>query len=342
MQLTELLQRNPWAATGLVALLAAVAALVVHRIGRAVLLRAVRGSVLLRALIEATENAAGAALPLAALQGVLTAAPDDLRYIDAIRHVNGLLLIGALTWLAMSVIAGLANGVIALHPATLENNLQARRIQTQARVFSRSAMVLVVIGGAAMALMTFPGARQLGASLLASAGVIGLVAGIAARPVFSNLIAGLQLAVGQPIRMDDVLVVKGENGRVEEITGTYVVLRLWDERRMIVPLQWFVENTFENWTRTNAEILQGVVFFFALSTPIEPVRRELERIVKSAPEWDGRVCSLAVVDTTEARMKVRALVSGASAGKAFDLGCRVRESLLAFMAREYAEYLPHL
>ncbi len=342
VQLTELLQRNPWATTALAALLAVIAALVAHRIGRAVLLRAIRGSVLLRALIEATGHAAGAALPLAALQVVWTAAPDDLRYIDGIRHVNGLLLIGALTWLAMSVIAGLANGVIALHPATAQDNLQARRIQTQAKVFSRSAMVLVVIGGAAMALMTFPGARQLGASLLASAGVIGLVAGIAARPVFSNLIAGLQLALGQPLRLDDVLVVKGENGRVEEITGTYVVLRLWDERRMIVPLQWFVENTFENWTRTNAEILQSVIFFFALSTPIEPVRRELERIVTAAPEWDGRVCSLMVIDTTEARMKVRALVSGTTAGRAFDLGCRVRESLLAFMAREYADYLPRV
>jgi small-conductance mechanosensitive channel len=342
VQLTELLQRNPWATTGLAALLAFIAALVVHRIGRAVLLRAVRGSVLLRALIEATEHAAGAALPLASLQVVWTAAPDDLRYIDGIRHLNGLLLIGALTWLAMSVIAGLANGMIALHPANVEDNLQARRIQTQAKVFSRSAMVLVVIGGAAMALMTFPGARQLGASLLASAGVIGLVAGIAARPVFSNLIAGLQLALGQPLRLDDVLVVKGENGRVEEITGTYVVLRLWDERRMIVPLQWFVENTFENWTRTNAEILQSVIFYFAMATPLDPVRAEFERLVKAAPEWDGRVCSLTVVDTTEARMKVRALVSGATAARAFDLACKIRESLLAFMAREYPQFLPRL
>ena len=192
--MTELLQGNPWAATAIVALLATVAALIAHRIGRALLLRAVRGAPLMHAIIEAMEHPAGAALPLIALQMVWTGAPDDLLYIESVRHVNALLLIGALTWLAMDAIGGLATGVIARHPVTIEDNLQARRIQTQARVLSRSAMVLVLLGGAAMALMTFPGARQLGASLLASAGVIGIVAGIAARPVFSNLIAGLQLA----------------------------------------------------------------------------------------------------------------------------------------------------
>jgi small-conductance mechanosensitive channel len=342
VELAQLLLQNPWTATAVAALLAVIAALVLHRFGRALLLRAIRGAILPRAVIEATERAAGAALPLIALQMVWAAAPNDLDYIDGVRHVNGLLLIAALTWLTLGVINGVANGVIARHPVTVADNLQARRIQTQARFLSRSAMVLVLMAGAAMALMTFPGARQFGASLLASAGVIGLVVGIAARPVFSNLIAGLQLALAQPIRMHDVLVVKGENGRVEEITGTYVVLKLWDERRMIVPLQWFIENTFENWTRTNAEVLQSVFFFFGLSTPIQPVREELQRIVKSAPEWDGRVCSLMVTDTTEGRMKVRALVSGATAGKAFELGCRVRESLLAYMAREHPQHLPRL
>lgn len=342
MALTRLAQQNPWMAAAVVALLALVAALVLHRIGRALLLRASRGAVLPQAVIEATQRAARAALPLAALQIVWTAAPDDLASIGGVRHVNGLLLIAALTWLALGVIDGVANGLIARHPMAGVDNLPARRIQTQARFLSRAAMVLVVLAGAAMALMTFPGARQLGASLLASAGIVGLVAGIAARPVFSNLIAGIQLALSQPIRIDDVLVVKGENGRVEEITGTYVVLKLWDERRMIVPLQWFIENTFENWTRTNAEVLQSVFFYFALSTPIAPLRAELERIVRAAPEWDGRVCSLMVTDTTEARMKVRALVSGATAGQAFDLGCRVREALLAFMAREHAQHLPRL
>ena len=155
-------------------------------------------------------------------------------------------------------------------------------------------MVLILIAGAAMALMTFPGARHLGASLLASAGVIGLVGGLAARPVFSNLIAGLQLALAQPIRIDDVLVVKDQCGHVEEITGTYVVLKLWDERRMIVPLQWFIENPFENWTRRTSQIMGTVELWTDFGMPLAPLRAELERLCKADPAWDGRVATVAV------------------------------------------------
>lgn len=337
-----LFQQDPWVATAVVALLAVIAALVAHWVGRALLLRATRGSPVLHAVVQATESAAGAALPLAALQLVWTAAPDGLRYIQGLRHANGLLLIAALTWLAMCVISGIAQGIIVRHPVAAEDNLQARRIQTQATVLSRSAMVMVSLAGAAMALMTFPGARQLGASLLASAGVLGIIGGIAARPVFSNLIAGLQLALAQPIRLDDVLVVKGEWGRVEEITGTYVVLKLWDERRLIVPLQWFIENPFENWTRTSSQILGTVMLYLDFAMPMEPLRAELERVVHAAPEWDKRVCVLQVTDASERAMQVRVLVSAASAGKSFDLRCKVRESLLSFVAREYPQCLPEL
>jgi small-conductance mechanosensitive channel len=252
------------------------------------------------------------------------------------------LLIAGFTALAMGVIAGLADGLVARHPATMEDNLAARRIQTQARVLARSAMVLVLIGGIAMALMTFPGARQLGASLLASAGVLGIIGGLAARPVFSNLIAGLQLALAQPLRIDDVLIVQGEFGRVEEITGTYVVMKLWDERRLIVPLQWFIENPFQNWTRANARIHQSVYLHVDYATPLAPLRSELRRIAEAAPEWDRRTATLVVVDTTERTMKLRALLSAADAGRAFDLGCKVREGLLAYLSREYPECLPQV
>jgi small-conductance mechanosensitive channel len=342
MELTELVQRNPWTATAVVALVAVFAALVAYRLGRAVLVRITGGVPMLQAVLEATERAAGAALPLAALQLVWTAAPDDLPYIETARHINGLLLIGALTWLIMGVIAGVANGVIARHPATVEDNLNARRVQTQAKVLSRSAMVLVLLAGTAMALMTFPGARQLGASLLASAGVLGIIGGLAARPVFSNLIAGLQLALAQPIRIDDVLIVKGEWGRVEEITGTYVVLKIWDERRLIVPLQWFIENPFENWTRTSSQILGTVFLYLDFAMPMDALRAELERVVHAAPEWDKRVCGLQVTDATDRTMQVRLLVSAASAGAAFDLRCKVREALLAFVAREHPQCLPRV
>jgi len=341
LQATEFLQQHPWTATVLVALLAVVGALVVHHVGRAMLRRALGVMPIPRAVMEATESAASAALPLFALQLVWTAAPDDLLHIGTVRHSNGVLLILALTWLAMRAIKGVANGVIERHPATMEDNLQARRIQTQAKVLSRSAMVVVLLAGLSMALMTFPGARQVGASLLASAGVVGIVAGIAARPVFSNLIAGLQIALAQPIRLDDVLIVEGEWGRVEEITGTYVVLRLWDERRLIVPLQWFIEHPFQNWTRTSSQIHQSVFLFLDYAMPIEPLRAELQRVVEGAPEWDGRTAQVKVTDATDRTIKVRVLVSARAAGPAFDLGCKVREALLAFVAREYPACLPH-
>ena len=337
----EVLQTHPWSATAAAALVAVVVAMVLHRLGRAVLRRVARDSVVFKAIIESTQRAAGAAVPLAALQAVWTLAPDSLSHIDTVRHGNALLLIAALTWLVTGVVNGFADGVMARHPTTVADNLNARRIQTQAHVLSRSANVLFVIGGTAMALMTFPGARQLGASLLASAGVLGIVGGMAARPVFSNLIAGLQLALAQPIRIDDVLIVKDQYGRVEEITGSYVVMKLWDERRMIVPLNWFIENPFENWTRASSKITQSVFFFIDFTMPLEPLRAELDRLLAQAPEWDRRVGKLAVIDSTEVSMKIRLLVSADNSALAGDLGHRLREEMIGFVAREYPDCLPH-
>ncbi|WP_239027213.1 mechanosensitive ion channel family protein [Ramlibacter algicola] len=337
---TDLLQRDPWLATVSLAFAAVVVALVVHHVGGHLARRATRQAPVLHAVLTAMEQPAGAAMPLFALQLVWQVAPDTLREIGHVRHINGLLLIAALTWLAMAAIRGVATGVIARHPVDVEDNMQARRIHTQARVLARSAMTVVLIAGAAMILMTFPGARQVGASLLASAGVLGIIGGLAARPVFSNLIAGLQLALAQPLRLDDVLIVNGEWGRVEEITGTYVVLRIWDQRRLIIPLQWFIENPFQNWTRSSSEILGTVFLSVDYAMPVEALRAEGKRLVEEAPEWDRRVFVVQVTDTTETTMQIRVLVSAADSGKAFDLRCRVREGLLAFMAREYPQHLP--
>jgi small-conductance mechanosensitive channel len=191
-------------------------------------------------------------------------------------------------------------------------------------------------------LMAFPGMRQVGTSLLASAGVAGIVVGFAARPVLSNLIAGLQIALTQPMRIDDVLIVNGEWGRVEEIRGAYVVLRIWDERRLVIPLQWFTENPFENWTRTTSSLLGTVFLWLDFRVPLEPLRAELQRIVQEAPQWDGRVAIIQVTDTNERAMQIRVLVSAADSGQAFDLRCRVREGLLGFVQREYPDGLPRL
>ena len=340
--LADFLNQDPWTATTLLALAAVVAALIVHRVAGSLLRRATRGAPVLNRVISEVERPAGLALPLLALQAVWQVAPNTLTLIDNVRHFNGLLLIASLTWLASAAIRGLARGVIAQHPVDVEDNMQARRIHTQARVLARSAIVVVFLTGLAMALMTFPGARQVGASLLASAGVLGIIGGLAARPVFSNLIAGLQLALAQPIRLDDVLIVQGEWGRVEEITGTYVVLRIWDERRLIIPLQWFIENPFQNWTRSSAQILGTVFLNVDYSLPLDALRAEAKRVVEETPEWDGRVFVVQVTDATERTMQVRILVSSADSGRAFDLRCKVREGLIAWIAREHPDCLPKL
>ncbi|WCM94759.1 mechanosensitive ion channel family protein [Acidovorax sp. NCPPB 2350] len=333
---------SPWLATAIAAAIALVAAAIVHRIAALILLRATRGVPVLHAVVRACVPVARVLLPLAALQVVWVAASDAQPYIDAVRHLGGLALIAAVGWLLIAGIGGLADGVIARYPADVEDNLVARRIATQARVLARTAMTGVFMAALSLMLMTFPGARQVGASLLASAGVVGIVAGIAARPVFSNMIAGLQIALAQPIRIDDVLIVQGEWGRVEEITGTYVVLRIWDERRLVIPLQWFIENPFQNWTRTSAAIL-GTVFLHAdYRLPLEPLRQELDRVLATAPEWDQRVKVLQLTDVTERTIQVRVLVSARNSGLAFDLRCRVREALVTFIQREYPDCLPHV
>jgi small-conductance mechanosensitive channel len=333
---------SPWLPVLGVALAAVGVAVVAHFIWRAIVFRLARLSPLLDVVVHQCERAALFLVPLVVLQIVWQGAPEDLPSIQGVRHATGLLIIAVATWLLFSAVKGLAEGVIKLHPADVENNLQARRIHTQTRVLSRIAMGGVLVAGVSFGLMTFPGARQLGASLLASAGVVGLVAGIAARPVFGNLIAGLQIALSQPLRIDDVLIVEGEWGRVEEITGTYVVLRIWDERRLIIPLQWFVEHPFQNWTRTSAQLLGTVFLWVDYTLGLEPLRAEAQRLCETSPKWDRRVCVVQVTDTNEHAMQLRILVSSGSSGDNFDLRCTVREGLIAFIQREQPHALPRM
>jgi len=333
---------HPWAVPALAALAAVIAAMIGRRIARAAITRVARGNPLVLCMLQGTERAGAAALPMLALLLVWQEAPPTLPYLVTLRHVTTLFLIASLTWFVAALIGGLAQGVVLRNPVTMEDNLQARRIVTQTNVLGRTAQVIVVIAGTAMALMTFPGARQVGTSLLASAGVLGIVGGLAARPVFSNLIAGLQIALAQPIRLDDVLIVNGEWGRVEEITGTYVVLKIWDERRMIIPLQWFIENPFQNWTRTGSQIIGTLFLYVDYRAPIEAIRAEAKRLTEAAPEWDGRVFNLQVTDLTDKAVQLRVMVSSRESGKNWDLRVRLREGLLAFLAREHADCLPVL
>lgn len=322
------------------ALLAVVAALVVHRMGGVVIWRITRGHIISSAVARRCWRPARVVLPLIALQAVWQATPDKLMFIIQVRHGTALLLIAALTWLALRALDGVAQGVALQHTVDVVDNLNARRIQTQTRLLVRTASFVVLMAGLSLMLMTFPGARQFGASLLASAGVVGIVAGIAARPVFSNLIAGLQIALAQPLRLDDVLIVQGEWGRVEEINSTYVVLKIWDERRLIIPLQWFIENPFQNWTRSSAQITGTVFVWVDYRMPLEPLREAARRACESAPEWDKRLCLLQVVEAGEKSMQLRLLVTSADASLNWDLRCKVREALVDFMQREYPQHLP--
>jgi small-conductance mechanosensitive channel len=332
----------PWLTVAVVGAIAVVATIAVQHVAFAVLKRITRFSVLASTLVEFTAAPARVAAPLLGLEIVLSGTPLDLPLRAFAIHVVTVLLIAAITWIAMRLVGAVGEGIVRLHPATVTDNLHARRIQTQARVLTRTIKFFVLIVGGAVLLMTFPGMRQLGASLLASAGIVGVVAGIAARPVFGNLIAGLQIALTQPIRLDDVVIIENEWGRIEEITATYVVVKIWDERRLVVPLEWVIQNPFQNWTRTGSQLLGTVYLWVDYRVPLAPLREEIARICNEAPEWDKRVAMIQVTDTTERSVQIRALVSAADASKAWDLRCRVREALITFLQHKYPDALPRI
>jgi small-conductance mechanosensitive channel len=281
-------------------------------------------------------------LPLIAVQVALEGAPDDLPHVDGVRQLVTVLLIAAFTSAAIAAVRGLADAVAVLHPQDVADNLEARRVLTQTRVLARITIGIALFAGMAFILMTFPRARQFGTSLLASAGLSALVIGLAAKSVFGNLLAGLQIALSQPIRIDDVLVVQGEWGRVEEITSTYVAMKIWDERRLVIPLQWFIDNPFQNWTRTTSQIIGSVLLWVDYTTDLGPLRAEATRLAQGSKDFDGRVCLLQVVDTSERAMQLRLIVSSPSAGQNWDLRCLLREGLIALMQRDHPQALPRL
>jgi len=324
------------------ALVAVLLAEIGYRIGERIVRRALRHSVAATRVIEAARRPAQWALPLIALNVVWQGAPDELAGLVNVQRLTMLLLIAALTWLAVACIAGFAQAVVEAHPVTVADNLDARRIQTQTRVLSRILCGLAVLIGVALMLMSFPAVRQIGTSLLASAGLVGIVAGFAARPVLGNLIAGLQIGLSQPIRLDDVVIVEGEWGVIEEITGTYVVVRIWDQRRLVVPLQWWIEHPFQNWTRSSAELIGTVFLWVDYRMPLAPLRAALEQACKSSKDWDGRLALLQLTDANEQAIQLRALVTSANSSKSWDLRCHVRERLIDFVQREYPQYLPRL
>jgi small-conductance mechanosensitive channel len=214
------------------------------------------------------------------------------------------------------------------------DNLLARKHVTQMRILQRVAKTLLVIFTLAIALMTFDAVRQYGVSLFASAGAAGLILGLAARPVLSNLLAGIQIAMTQPIRVEDKVLVEGEFGTIETITSTYVVVRLWDLRRMIVPLTYFIEKPFQNWTYETTDLLGSVILQVDYSVSIDRLRQKLNEIVRESKLWDGKVAVLQVTDASANMVELRALMSSRSASQLWDLRCEVREKLVAYLAND--------
>jgi small-conductance mechanosensitive channel len=230
--------------------------------------------------------------------------------------------------------------VLRQYRIDVTDNLEARKIQTQLQVFKRIVIIVIGIIALAAMLMTFEKVRQLGTSILASAGVIGIIVGVAAQRTIATFLAGIQIAVTQPIRIDDVVIVENEWGRIEEITLTYVVVRIWDLRRLVLPITYFIEKPFQNWTRVTADILGTVFIYVDYTVPIQAVREELHRILQDSKLWDGKVRGLQVTNTTEHTVELRALMSAPDASSAWDLRCEVREKLVEFIQKNYPDGLP--
>jgi small-conductance mechanosensitive channel len=255
-------------------------------------------------------------------------------------HILTILLIASVAALFIRAIAFGREVLIKYYDLKAVDNLNARKIYTQFKIIERIAVFLIVLFSIGIALMTFSEIRQIGVSLLASAGIVGIIVGFAAQKSLSTLLAGIQIAIAQPIRIDDAVVVEGEFGRVEEITLTYVVLKLWDQRRLIVPINYFLDKPFQNWTRVNTEIIGSVFLFADYTAPIDILREEFNRIIGETPLWDKRVAALQVTNATDKSVEIRMIMSASNSGEAFDLRCLVREKIIAFLQKNYPNSLP--
>lgn len=222
-----------------------------------------------------------------------------------------------------------------------ENNLKERKIRTQLQFVRKFIVSLIILITAAIILLSFESMRKIGAGLLTGVGIGGIIIGFAAQKSLGNLLAGFQIAFTQPIRIDDVVIVEGEWGKVEEITLTYVVVNIWDQRRLILPITYFIEKPFQNWTRVSADLLGTVFLYLDYTIPIEPMRQELTRLLNADPLWDKRVNVVQVTDSTkDGVIEVRFLMSALNSSRAFDLRCHVREAMIAFIQNNYPDSLP--
>jgi small-conductance mechanosensitive channel len=277
------------------------------------------------------------AIALAIVRGALHLEP----WADAIwTQAAGMIVPLLIGWVAIRLIRATSKAIELASDISVSDNLRARRRRTRSAILSRIGVFVVGFITICLMLLSIPSVRAVGVTLMASAGLAGLAIGAAAQPALKNLIAGIQMAFTEPIRIDDVVIVDGEWGKIEEIRLTYVVIGIWDERRLVVPISRFLDQSFENWTRSNSQLLGSAFFWLDPTADIPRLRAKFEQIVRANPRWDGRIFVLQVTDTRPDAIEVRVLATAADAPTTFDLRCDLREAMLAFIRDEMPEALP--
>jgi small-conductance mechanosensitive channel len=343
--LTEWRDYVAWAPDGLVGsamlVLAALLALVIH----SALIRLMHllrdRHPYLHSFLSGTKGLTRLALVILALFVVLPAAPFDVEVESTVARVLLVVTIGLSGWAVVTIVDMTADLHLKRFVYDVDD-IYARKHLTQVRVLARTIDTIVIVATVGAALMTFDPVRHYGVSLFASAGVAGLVAGLAARPLLSNLFAGIQIAVAQPIRIDDSVQLENEVGSVEEITSTYVVVRLWDLRRLIVPLTYFIEKPFQNWTREATRRIGAMSLHVDYTAPVERIRTKAIEIVQASPLWDGQDLKLQVTEAHERTIELRVIASARTSGDAYDLACELREKLITFLQSEIPGALPRV
>jgi small-conductance mechanosensitive channel len=318
-----------------------------HRLSRIVearlgALSARTGSVWDAVLIPLAGRTVRLTLPLVALIFGMPALAVSPEMQAVLGNGVSLVLIGVVGLVLFQLVQAAEALVLRQFRVDVSDNLQARKVVTQVTVLKKVALVIIGVFTLASMLMVFDSVRQFGTSILASAGIAGIIIGFAAQRSIATLLAGFQIALTQPIRIEDVVIVEGEWGRVEDITLTYVIVRIWDLRRLVVPITYFIERPFQNWTRTSSELLGAVFLYVDYTAPLGALRQEFDRIVEASPHWDHKVKVLQVTDAKEGTLELRALASSADASTLWNLRCEIREKLVTFLRENHPQALPRV
>ncbi len=324
---------------------AAIVGIVLHRVVYALLARWAKRSqsATAAAIIRQAGRPSAYILPLAAILLIFPLLAIPPQWSESTEHLTELLTIAAVSWTIVTIIRVWSDVVVARHRADVENAV-ARQLGTRVDILSRTAIVIVVVLALGSMLMTFPAIRAFGTTLLASAGVAGLIVGLAARPLFENVVAGVQLALTQPIRLDDFVIVEKQPGRVEEIRTTYVVVRLLDLRRMVLPLTYFINTPFENWSLrqpgASGQIAGEIIAYADYGLDVAALREALPGILAGSPRWDGGIATIEVTDLQPGAVQIRVVASARGSAELYDLRNFVREALLEYLRKQDPSVLP--